>query len=161
MTAVEELSAEIRYDGATGQLWWLRRGLGRRFSKPVGWVNDKGYVCVEFKGKAYKATHLIWLLKTGAFPIGQIDHKDGIKNNNMWGNLREANQSQQTANTKTRVDNVCGLKGIHKRKGYKRWRAQIVHNKRRYYLGDFGSAEEAHAAYVKAAKKYHGEFARV
>lgn len=150
----------MRYDEATGLLWWVRRGLGRRFTKPVGSRTDKGYIQVEFRGGAYKAHHLIWLLKTGRLPRDQIDHRDGIKDNNRWYNLREANQSRQMANTKRRSDNACGYKGVHKRLGYNRWRASIRVNGKRHYLGDFYSPEQAHAAYVKAAKHYFGEFAR-
>jgi hypothetical protein len=33
-------------------------------------------------------------------------------------------------------------------------------NKKNHYLGSFNTAAEAHAAYVEAARRLHGEYAR-
>lgn len=43
-------------------------------------------------------------------------------------------------------------------RGY--WRARIAKDGRSHILGYFDTPEAAHAAYVAAAHKYHGEFAR-
>jgi len=41
-----------------------------------------------------------------------------------------------------------------------RWHASIQKNGRPRYLGLFSTPQEAHAAYVDAARKLFGEFAR-
>ena len=87
-----------------------------------------------------------------------IDHRDGDPSNNRWTNLRSATRSQNSANKRLYRSNACGLKGVcRERSG---WRATIYKNGRRRHLGNFPTPQEAHAAYVKAARKLFGEFAR-
>lgn len=43
----------------------------------------------------------------------------------------------------------------------KKFRAEIQYCGKRVYLGSFPTAEEAYVAYCKAAKKLHGEFAKI
>jgi hypothetical protein len=62
------------------------------------------------------------------------------------------------ANRGHRVDNSSGFRGVY-RKGEK-WQAQIKVSKRTVHLGSFQSPEEAHAAYLAAARAHFGEFAR-
>ena len=63
---------------------------------------------------------------------------------------------------KTRA-NAVGVKGVYRARGSikKNYRAQIKANKKTYYLGSFEKTDKAGAAYKKAAKQLHGEFARV
>jgi hypothetical protein len=149
----------FRYDELSGRLWWRERGLGRRFSKPVGSITPpKGYIHVEYKGVAYKAHHIIWAIKTGRWPRHQIDHKDTIGSNNRFFNLREATHMQQCVNKKCYKSNSLGLKGVQLIRS--RYRAVVTVNKKKQHLGYFATAQEAHDAYAKAAKKHFGEFAR-
>lgn len=58
------------------------------------------------------------------------------------------------------------LTGVLRRKidgycGYQGWCAHIRDHGKARHLGTFRTAEEAHAAYVAAAKEVFGEFARV
>jgi hypothetical protein len=86
---------------------------------------------------------------TGKWPK-EIDHIDGDPLNNKWSNLREATRSQNNAN---KVGIAGGLKGASFHKASGLWRADIKKG-----LGYFHTAQEAHEAYVVAAKKLHGEF---
>ena len=87
-----------------------------------------------------------------------IDHADGDFANNKWANLRAANQSENSRNRRTRCDNSLGLKGVYR--AGTRYAARIFIGKKEEHLGCFGTAEEAHAAYIEAAKSRFGEFAR-
>jgi len=57
--------------------------------KIAGCVDKRDYVVINLDGKAYKAHRLIYLLVTGIDPE-QIDHINGICNDNRWCNLRQA-----------------------------------------------------------------------
>jgi len=90
----------------------------------------------------------------------QVDHRDGGGLNNRRGNLRLATSSQNMQNRRMARNNKSGFKGASLHKGSGKWKAQIRINRELIYLGLFTSPEEAHAAYCRASKKYHGEFGR-
>jgi len=117
-------------------------------------ITDGGYVVV---GGEY--LHRI-IMKP---PVNmQIDHKNKNKLDNRRCNLRVCTNSENCMNRgKTRI-NTTGYKGVNKDKRRKRknYRARITANNKTYYLGSFEKPEEAGAAYKKAAKQRHGEFAR-
>lgn len=88
----------------------------------------------------------------------QIDHIDRDVNNNTRENLRLATCGQNRSNSQSH--NKTGFKGVQLRgKLWPRWSAQITVNRKKVWLGDFDTPEQAHAAYMEAAKKYQGEFA--
>jgi hypothetical protein len=89
----------------------------------------------------------------------QVDHKhSGQTLDNRRYNLRIATCVQNNYNRRRRTDNRSGFKGVTAHGG--KWQARINKDGRRISLGHFSTAEEAHAAYSEAAKKYYGEFAR-
>jgi hypothetical protein len=92
-------------------------------------------------------------------PDEVVDHIDGNGLNNCRNNLRPATRAQNRMNSKVSTNNASGYKGVswHKRRG--KWLAQIRIARKRIYLGYFASAEEAHVAYVAAAREHFGEFA--
>lgn len=129
----------------------------RRPGSIAGRFNSKGrrQICVD--GKAYTATHLAWLYMTGKLPPDQIDHKNTIENDDRWSNLRLATNGQNRANSKFTARS--GFKGVYKNRH--RWMAKIRTNRRLVYLGNYRTKGLAHAAYSKAAKRYHKQFARM
>jgi hypothetical protein len=91
-----------------------------------------------------------------------IDHINRNGLDNRRENLRWANSFENIYNRGPQKNCSSGFKGVSKTKDRygvaKYWIARITVGKNRIYLGTFPTPEEANAAYVEAAKKYHREF---
>lgn len=157
MITCEYLKEILEYNSDTGLWKWkVRTSIRIMIGKKAGNINKRhGYLTIGIKGKPYYAHRLAWLYMTGKWPAVEIDHINIIKTDNRWCNLREASGSQNNAN---RLVKKGKLKGAFKCNG--RWQALITKNYVSHYLGTFGSEQEAHDAYCKAAEKFHGEFSR-
>ena len=90
----------------------------------------------------------------------QVDHIscDGLDNRRE--NMRLATRAQNSQNSRIRIDNKSGFKGVCWNKKCKKWSAQITVFNKGKHLGLFTTPESAHAAYVDAANRLFGEFAR-
>jgi HNH endonuclease len=155
-------SARLRelldYDPDTGEFRWLDRVCGRvRADLVAGTLADNGYWLITLDRRQYRAHQLAWFYMTGEW-CSLIDHRDGDPSNNRWSNLRSATLSQSNANRRLHRNNSCGLKGVSRSRSG--WRATIHKNRQKHHLGIFPTPQDAHAAYVKAARKLFGEFAR-
>lgn len=156
-----DLSAEyvrtlFDYDPSTGLLRHRKRH-GVVAGATAGTIDKAGYVRVKINQRVFLAHRIIWLLVTGAWPEGEIDHANGTRSENRWANLRQATKSQNRANTTGPIRGT--LKGAYRYEGDRKWRSQIRANGRNRHLGYFESEVEAHSAYVAAAREAFGEFA--
>jgi hypothetical protein len=150
------------YDETSGIFTWKKRAksasrikIGAVAGSPIA----SGYWYIRLDGKTFRAHRLAWFYVHGTMPPAEIDHIDGDSANNRIANLRLATRVENQCNSRTRKS-ASGLKGAHSRPGRNAWSSAIQKNGKRRHLGYFATAEEAHAAYVKAATKLHGEFAR-
>lgn len=87
-----------------------------------------------------------------------VDHINGNTKDNRRANLRICTASQNRCNA-DRYPSRSGLKGAHYIAKNGRWEARITAYGQCHYLGRHRTKEAAHAAYVEAAKRLHGEFA--
>ena len=142
------------YDPATG---FIFSRLGRR----VGARDEEGYVRVAFKfsGKLvkFRAHRLAWLAMRGEWPLLDIDHINGDRQDNRWQNLREASRATNAENQrKAKRGTISGLLGVSFAKDTGRWAAQIqVQGKNKNLGRRFPTAEAAHAAYLQAKRQLH------
>lgn len=147
------------YDPATGALTWKVK---YRWCSPgdlAGGIANNGYRRIQVKGKYIGAHRACWFLHYGEWPSQNLDHINGVKDDNRIANLREATKSQNGANRKVSKNNQTGLKGVTLYKGGPKYRAAIKLNGETHRLGLFDTAEDAHAAYCEASVQLNGEFA--
>lgn len=113
-----------------------------------------GYLAISVKYKHILSHHLSFLAKHGYIP-DFIDHKDGVKGNNHWSNLRDVTRSENMQNRKCAHKNSkSGIKGVHWHKGHKKWNASIRINTKLIHLGSFHDINDAIEARKKGELKY-------
>jgi hypothetical protein len=150
----------LDYDADTGQFRW-RPGSGHRAGRIAGCLVQSKVWVIHIGGRSYKAHQLAWLHRTGEWGRPAIDHRDGDATNNRWSNLRCATSTNNAANRRRPRNNTSGFKGVYFNRNRGTWMARIQKDGQYYFLGRFATPQEAHAAYVAAAKDLFGEFARV
>lgn len=91
-------------------------------------------------------------------PSGSVDHRNRDGSDNRRRNLRNATSSQNGANSMARKGS-SKFKGVFLSKG--NWNASLRKNYKTFHLGRFDTEEAAARAHDEAARRLHGEFARV
>ena len=155
----DQASALLAYDPETGDLTWKAAVCNVKPGDRAGTVGGGGgYLSVQLGGRRYQAHRLAWLLMTGVWPTGQVDHRDGSRINNKWSNLRDVTQSVNQQNQRQpHQRSTTGLLGVRRigRLTLKPFTATIKVSGRNRHLGCFTTAEEAYAAYLTAKRQLH------
>ena len=143
------------YDPQTGELRRLVKTSSRaKVGSVVGCKDRHGHLRVAFNGKGYAAHRLVWLHMTGQMPQGDVDHINGVRDDNRWSNLRDVPHRVNLQNRKrATAGNKSGFLGVSRRNSS--YLARINENGKQICLGSFGSAEEAHSAYLIAKRDLH------
>lgn len=151
----------LQYDPDTGVFVWLVSTSNRvKVGAVAGRIRSDGSVRIGFDGRLYLAHRLAWFSVHGCWPSAELDHLNRNPEDNRLCNLREATKTQNMWNTKRRCDNSTGFKGVIWSKQKRKFQARITINGEPRHLGFFDDPSRAHAAYVSAAQRHFGEFAR-
>jgi hypothetical protein len=159
-----EVSKLLKYDASTGSLTWAARpesmfssaracnAWNARYAGKVAMsLGYYGYRVVSIRKNRYMAHRIVWLLETGAWPSGEIDHIDQNRSNNCFQNLRDVPRSVNMKNKKRQTNNSSGLSGVSWMRANSKWAAYLNNNGKRKHLGLFSTKEEAFAARLSAA----------
>jgi hypothetical protein len=144
----------LHYNRLTGVFRWREQHRNVRARDVAGRINHDGYRQISIGDRRYQAARLAWLYVYGVWPNHQIDHKNGIRDDDRFVNLRDVtpsenkqNQRQASGSSKTGLLGVCQHHGS--------FQAQIQLGGKNIYLGMFATAEAAHAAYIVAKRNLH------
>ena len=146
MITQEYLKSKLHYNPVTGIFIWTNP---HKFSdksmgdKAGALCKTLGYHHITIDCKKYRAHRLAWLYMTGSFPFNQIDHKNRIKNDNSWLNLRDATNAENGRNRKLISTNKSGVSGVHFNNNEKAWRVVIGFNNKKHWFGSYKTLEEA------------------
>lgn len=157
----DELSAQtlrelLSYDPDTGIFRWKVARTNRlKVGAETGCSNRAGYKVIRIGNRLYYAHRLAFLYVHGRWPHNQIDHINGCPDDNRIANLREATQSQNNANHRTRSDSTLGVKGV----GISRTGDRFTAWAGSRYVGTFDTVGEAESASAEARRNLYGSFA--
>jgi hypothetical protein len=159
LPTLERLNEILDYDPETGVFRWKKPTANRvKVGAIAGTDHNLGYRIVMIDRSRYFAHRLAWKMHHGRDPEDQIDHINGIKNDNRIKNLRECSRAQNQCNRGKNKNNSSGYKGVSLCRRSGKYVAHLTVIGVKKYLGHHKTASEAHEAYKKAAKEYHGYF---
>ena len=147
MALLETLKERFMYNG---------RNLYYKNGIQAGGFDAYGYRVIKIAYKAYKEHRLIWLLVHGRLPDKDLDHINGVKDDNKIGNLREATKSENLYNKKG-IGGSSEYKGVSLHKCGK-WQASCSIRGKQIYLGLFDNEQDAAKAYSNFVEPAHGKF---
>lgn len=136
----------LRYDPITGFIYRRKKYSnntvkGRRACRPTN-VTHQDHLSVKLLGVEYPAHRLAWLMNTGAFPIGHIDHVNHNELDNRMCNLRDVSQYTNNRNVRKRKDNTLGIVGV--------WCRSDVSDKAKKYVAEIRDCNSR-----KKTKSFH------
>lgn len=158
----EVLNQMLDYNAETGRLTWKARDISfftegghtaahnrdkwnKKFAgKPaLTCVGSDGYLKGAIANKTTRAHRAIWKMMTGQDPE-TVDHVDGNRANNVWGNLRDVPTKVNTKNSARPSSHTNPHVGV--RKSGEGWQAYLNADGNFVHFGVFKTIEEAIAA---------------
>lgn len=148
----------LTYNHETGIFFRNKSGGGVKKGSVAGRKKHNGYIEISINNTRYYAHRLAWLMHYGYWPEHQIDHINGIRDDNRIINLRIATNMQNQYNAKKPKNNTSGVKGVYWHKQCNKWQAYCDVNGRRYSIGLFRDIEQAKVAVMNFREKMHKNF---
>ena len=145
---------------ADGKLFW-RKKVSRKIN--VGneagtFRKTDGYRQIMIDRRLYRTHRVVYLYHFGHIPE-TLDHINQNRSDNRIENLRPATRAENAYNSKLRLDNISGVKGVTWDKAKKKWAARLFANKTCFNLGRFVELTDAITAVKAARRQHHGVFA--
>jgi len=136
----EALKKHLRYDQDTGLFIWISRTIG----KVAGCLSkESGYVKIRINDVLYLAHRLAWLYVEGYWPEHEIDHINGVRNDNRRANLRHVTGTCNAQNTKIFETNTSGYPGVSWSKERRAWESKINISDKTIHLGRYHTPIDA------------------
>jgi hypothetical protein len=131
------------YDSETGKVFGI---LGKEIKG-----KHKRYIRIQVKKN--KKVYMLFAHQFAWYYINkecveEIDHINGMRDDNRIANLRSVSRNENQWNQKK-------AKGYTWHKLKQKWQSQITVNKKVIYLGTYNTEQEARNAYLEAKEKYH------
>jgi len=151
MLTQERLKKLFKYDPETGEFIRLVRVCKRvHVGDIAGSYHKDGYLHFHVDKKLYLSHRLDWLYVYGYFPEHQVDHKNGVRDDNRLCNLRVVSQSCNLQNQRIHSNNSSGFPGVCWHKKHKKWYAQSQIQGKQKFMGLYATALDAALARLTA-----------
>jgi hypothetical protein len=144
MTREEKCELAIQmgytYDPESGKIY-------SRFGREITRKHKEGYIYISNSKFQLLGHQFVWYWFHKEV-VEQIDHINGVRDDNRICNLRSVTHQQNQWNRTT-------AKGYYLHKASNKWQSYISLNNKMIHLGCYNTEEEAHNAYLIAKEKYH------
>jgi len=157
-----EAAEYFRIEGPN--LVWRNTVKGAHKAGDVVGSKQGGYVCLNWRREGYnqntrsfRAHRIIYALGNQVdLTGGEIDHINGVRDDNRLENLRIVSVKDNAQNRKRSKLNTTGRTGVvfRDRIPKRKWEARIVVDQKQKHLGCYESLDEAAAARKEAEVKY-------
>ncbi len=133
--------AKITIDGLTFN---TSDGKFYKKGKQAGGYTDTGYRKIQFRGSRPREHRLAWFFAFGEIPEGmEIDHKNGIRDDNRIGNLRLVTSRENAMNRTKQKNNTSGVTGVTFNPLTQTWRSRVNLDGKKHEIGSFKSKRQA------------------
>jgi len=140
---LERLKEVVEYNPETG--FFIRKlALSNvvKSKKDFGYYTFYGYRSGQIDKEEFKLHHLAWLYTYGYLPK-EIDHINGIRDDNRIVNLREVTHQENCKNMRRPKTNTSGHMGVHRHKQTSKWRVRFRSNGSHIHGGLFKDINDA------------------
>jgi len=162
LPSIERLGELFAYNPEDGRLVWIKKPSAKApvtIGSEAGCLTRFGYRIVTVDCVQIQTHRIAWALSNNAWPERQIDHINGLRDDNRLANLREATPAENCRNRKTRIDNTSGFTGVDWCTRRQKWRAKLKTDGVTRTPGLFRSMEAAKSARLEAERQYYGAYA--
>lgn len=152
---IDRLRELVNYNPETGTLT-RRVSISNRskVGEVMGSKCKEKYLLVTVDGRRYLAHRIAWFHYYGDWPVGLVDHKNEIRDDNRITNLRDTDKPGNGHNVTGKRLGVSGYRGVSLNRKLGKWRARLKTNGKEIYLGNFDDPKDAHIAYLNGKHKY-------
>ena len=122
----EYLHRLLRYSPDDGKCFRRIDKAMTRAGDVVGSKTQHGYLCVKIDGQLYQLHRIIWVLSGNEDPKDmEIDHKNGIRDDNRISNLRCVSKKTNQRNRRRHKDSLSGVANVQWMERNKKYRVLI------------------------------------
>jgi hypothetical protein len=120
----KDLVSLLDYDQASGRMVWRPRvdgfycavGYSERWNKKyagreAGKIKPSGYVVIKIANSEYAAHRIAFGLMGAEIP-DFVDHKNGVRSDNSFSNLRRSSREKNNLNRRIPKNNKTGICGV-------------------------------------------------
>jgi hypothetical protein len=152
---VELLRELFDYDPETGIVTRLKTTGQKAQAGSVVNSRIRGYIRVWINGHHYYLHRICWAIyyNEQLAPDVEIDHINGIRDDNRITQLRKVTSSENMHNRRLQPHNTSGHVGVSWNKRKRRWFSYIEINKKKHCLGYYQNIDDAIAARLKAEQE--------
>lgn len=151
----EQVRELFNYDPETGALTLTDYAKSARhlFAE---YRDQQGMLKTRIGFDQYVTHRLIWLWVHGEWPPFDLQHQNGLRDDNRRVNLVERDRSLEQLNRKgPSPRGRSGFLGVSRDSTHQKFVANITVNGKRHFLGSFADPAEAHQVYLKAKRDLH------